>query len=94
MHKSKRYLFLFSPEATHTSYDSLAAELSSEHERILEDYPDYDHPWNLEILSDIIYEDTSFVSIATNIFLIQEELTPTIPKFTRAMMYRMDTVFV
>ncbi len=58
----------FSPEATHTSYDSLAAELSSEHERILEDYPDYDHPWNLEILSDIIYEDTSFVSIATNIF--------------------------
>lgn len=62
-------IFAFSfPEATHTSYDSLAAELSSEHERILEDYPDYDQPWNLEIFSDIIYEDSAFVSIATNVF--------------------------
>lgn len=65
----KKDIFAFSfPEANHASYDSLISELSSEHERILKDYPDYNQPWNLEILSDIIYETKDFVSIATNVF--------------------------
>lgn len=65
----KQDIFAFSfPEADHASYDSLAAELSAEHDRFLTEFPDYDQPWNLEILSDIIYEDSSFVSIATNVF--------------------------
>lgn len=65
----KKDIFAFSfPEANHASYDSLISELASEHERILNDYPDYNQPWNLEILSDIIYETKDFVSMATNVF--------------------------
>ena len=50
------------------SFDQLIEELATEYEDILSSYPDYKASWSIEINSDIIYQDSSFISLATTIF--------------------------
>ncbi len=51
-----------------TSFEQLIEELKTEYNDVLSSFPDYKASWSIEINSDIIYQDSSFVSIATTIF--------------------------
>lgn len=50
------------------SFESLIKELSQEYTDILKDIPDYKASWSMEINSDIIYQDTAFISVASTIY--------------------------
>lgn len=50
------------------SFESLISELSQEYTGILKDVPEYKASWSMEINSDIIYQDTSFISVASTIY--------------------------
>nr|WP_255552061.1 DUF3298 and DUF4163 domain-containing protein [Roseivirga sp. E12] len=50
------------------SFQSLIDELSAEYTSILEEYPDYSASWSMEVNSDIIYQDSSFISVASTIY--------------------------
>lgn len=50
------------------SFQSLIDELSSEYKAILKEFPDYRSSWSMEINSDIIYQDSSFISVASTIY--------------------------
>ena len=50
------------------SFQSLIDELSTEYASILKEYPDYSSSWSMEINSDIIYQDSSFISVASTIY--------------------------
>lgn len=50
------------------SFESLIKELSEEYTGILKDIPDYKASWSMEVNSDIIYQDTAFISVASTIF--------------------------
>lgn len=51
-----------------SSFDQLIDELGKEYDDILSSFPDYKASWSIEINSDIIYQDSSFISVATTIF--------------------------
>lgn len=65
--KSDIFDYAFVSEKPET-FESLVEEISSEYAKILNDYPDYKASWSMEINSDILYQDTSFISVATTIF--------------------------
>ncbi len=50
------------------SFQSLIEELSTEYASILKEYPNYSASWSMEINSDIIYQDSSFISVASTIY--------------------------
>ncbi len=50
------------------SFQSLIAEIATEYSSILEEYSDYKASWSTEINSDILYQDSSFISVATTIY--------------------------
>ena len=51
-----------------SSFENLMGELGTEYEDVLASFPDYAASWSVEINSDIIYQDSSFISIATTNF--------------------------
>lgn len=51
-----------------SSFGQLIDELGKEYDDILASFPDYKASWSIEINSDIIYQDSSFISVATTIF--------------------------
>ena len=53
---------------TPSSFNELIDELGTEYEDVLTSFPDYAASWSVEINSDIIYQDSSFISIATTIY--------------------------
>ncbi|NVJ46301.1 MAG: DUF3298 and DUF4163 domain-containing protein [Cytophagia bacterium] len=53
---------------TPTNFQGLTAELETDYNKIITDFPDYDNPWNLEVNSDILYQDSLFISLASTIF--------------------------
>lgn len=65
--KSDIFDYAFVSEKPET-FESLVEEISSEYAKILNDYPDYKASWSMEINSDILYQDTSFISVATTIY--------------------------
>ncbi len=50
------------------SFQSLVGEIATEYSSILKEYPEYKAAWSTEINSDILYQDSSFISVATNIY--------------------------
>jgi hypothetical protein len=46
----------------------LIEEMTQEYEAILKDNPDYNSGWSLEISSDIIFQDSLYISTASTIF--------------------------
>ncbi len=50
------------------SFESLIREMSLEYSEILNDVDDYKTSWSLEINSDIIYQDSAFISIASTVY--------------------------
>lgn len=65
--KSDIFDYAFVSEKPET-FESLIEEISSEYAKILNDYPDYKASWSMEINSDILYQDSSFISVASTIF--------------------------
>lgn len=49
-------------------FESLIEEMSGEYEGILKDIPDYKASWSMEVNSDIIYQDSLFISVASTIY--------------------------
>jgi len=64
-HDILNYAFISEPK---DDFKLLIAEMSQEYERILNENEDYTSGWLLEISSDIIHQDSSFISTATTIF--------------------------
>lgn len=50
------------------SFKDLINELSTEYTSILKEFPDYKASWSMEITSDIIYQDSSYISVASTIY--------------------------
>ncbi|MFT6872902.1 MAG: hypothetical protein ACJAVN_001914 [Roseivirga sp.] len=50
------------------NFQSLIEEISSEYTKILSEFPDYKASWSMEVNSDIIYQDSSYISVASTIF--------------------------
>lgn len=59
------YAFLSEKPET---FESLIQEMSDEYDKVLEEFKDYSASWSMEITSDIIYQDSSFISVATTIY--------------------------
>ena len=49
-------------------FESLINEIKAEYELVTQDFPDYNTPWQLEVNSDIIYQDSLFISLASTIY--------------------------
>ena len=65
--KESIFEYLFEAERP-SSFEELINEMTNEYEDVLTSFSDYTAPWTIEINSDIIYQDSSFISIATTIF--------------------------
>lgn len=50
------------------NFESLIEEISTEYAQIISDYPDYKAAWSMEVNSDILFQDSSFISVASTIF--------------------------
>ncbi|MFY0591535.1 DUF3298 domain-containing protein [Roseivirga sp.] len=50
------------------SFESLVSELATAYNDVLKDIPEYKASWSMEVNSDIIYQDTAFISVASTIF--------------------------
>ncbi|OEK06947.1 DUF3298 and DUF4163 domain-containing protein [Roseivirga misakiensis] len=50
------------------SFESLISELSTAYEDVLKDLPEYKASWSMEVNSDIIYQDSAFISVASTIY--------------------------
>ncbi|WP_323755514.1 DUF3298 and DUF4163 domain-containing protein [Roseivirga sp.] len=64
-HDILNYAFISEPK---DDFKLLIEEMSLEYEKILDENKDYKTGWLLEISSDIIHQDSSFISTATTIF--------------------------
>ena len=51
-----------------TDFVSLISEIKGEYESVVADFPEYDTPWQLEVNSDIIFQDSLFISLASTIY--------------------------
>lgn len=51
-----------------TSFEELKNELEADYSTIIEDFPDYGNAWNLEVNSDILYQDSLFISLASTVY--------------------------
>lgn len=49
-------------------FRSLIGEIKSEYETVIQDFPEYNTAWQLEIKSDIIFQDSLYVSVASTIY--------------------------
>jgi len=49
------------------NFDQIKIGLKSDFESLLKDYPESINNWNLEIISDILHQDSLFISLATTI---------------------------
>lgn len=49
------------------NFDQIKIGLKSDFESLLKDYPESINNWNLEIISDILHQDSLFISVATTI---------------------------
>lgn len=49
-------------------FESLVAELESEYTSVTKDFPDYNTPWQLEVKSDILYQDSLYISLASTVY--------------------------
>ena len=49
-------------------FQSLINEISEEYESIANEFPDYESSWLLEVNSDIIFQDSAFISVASTIY--------------------------
>ena len=59
------YAFISEPQ---DDFDLLVEEMAMEYENILRDNEEYTAGWLLEISSDIIHQDTAYISTATTVF--------------------------
>ncbi|MGW8123337.1 DUF3298 and DUF4163 domain-containing protein [Roseivirga echinicomitans] len=59
------YAFISEPK---DDFNLLIEEMSQEYQKILDENEDYTFGWLLEISSDIIHQDSSFISTATTVF--------------------------
>jgi len=50
------------------NFQSFIKEITSEYTSVTKDFPDYNTPWQLEVKSDIIYQDSLYLSIASTIY--------------------------
>lgn len=50
------------------NFDDLVEEIGNEYKIVTRDFPDYETPWQLEVTSDIIYQDSLFISVASTIY--------------------------
>lgn len=60
-----KFAFISEPK---DDFKLLIEEMSSEYENILKENPEYNSGWLLEISSDIIYQDSLYISTASTIF--------------------------
>ena len=49
-------------------FQSFIGEIKSEYESLMKDFPEYNTGWQLEIKSDIIYQDSLYLSVASTIY--------------------------
>lgn len=50
------------------SFEELQNNLSTDYQKMLDEFPEYSNAWALEINSDILYQDSLFISVATTIY--------------------------
>ncbi len=50
------------------SFEELQASLTSDYQQMLDEFPEYNNPWVLEVNSDVLYQDSLFISVATTIY--------------------------
>ena len=65
--KSNIFDYAFLSEKPET-FESLIEEMSNEYAQVLKEFDDYSSSWSMEITSDIIYQDSAFISVATTIY--------------------------
>ena len=65
--KSNIFDYAFLTEKPET-FESLIEEMSTEYEEVLKEFDNYSASWSMEITSDIIYQDSAFISVATTIY--------------------------
>lgn len=51
-----------------TSFEELKTTMEADYSSLLEEFPDYSNPWTLEVNSDILYQDSLFISVASTIY--------------------------
>ncbi|PWL30642.1 DUF3298 and DUF4163 domain-containing protein [Roseivirga spongicola] len=51
-----------------TTFDELKNELETDYNTIIKDFPEYANAWNLEVNSDILYQDSLFISLASTVY--------------------------
>lgn len=49
------------------NFEDLKSNLQSDFEGLLKDFPDYENNWSVEVISDILHQDSLFISVATTI---------------------------
>lgn len=50
------------------NFESLISEIQNEFESVNKEFPKYNTPWQLEVNSDIIFQDSLFISVASTIY--------------------------
>lgn len=50
------------------SFLDLKTELETDYESVIEEFPDYANSWTVEITSDILYQDSLFISVASTVY--------------------------
>uniref|UniRef100_UPI00404750DB DUF3298 and DUF4163 domain-containing protein n=2 Tax=Roseivirga sp. TaxID=1964215 RepID=UPI00404750DB len=60
-----KFAFISEPK---DDFELLIQEMTQEYETILKENPDYNSGWSLEISSDIIFQDSLYISTASTIF--------------------------
>jgi len=51
-----------------TSFEELKTSMEADYSSLLEEFPEYSNPWALEVNSDILYQDSLFISVASTIY--------------------------
>ncbi|WP_305981990.1 DUF3298 and DUF4163 domain-containing protein [Roseivirga thermotolerans] len=50
------------------SFKELKEELNADYTSMISDFPDYNNAWVFEVNSDILYQDSLFISVATTVY--------------------------
>lgn len=51
-----------------TTLEALKASLETDYNELIQEFPDYNNAWALEINADILYQDSLFISLASTVY--------------------------
>lgn len=51
-----------------TTFEALKVSLETDYNELIQEFPDYSNAWALEVNSDILYQDSLFISLASTVY--------------------------